>query len=439
MRKLKNIDNKTLEYIILGIIFLIVLFVNLLTPLLADDFSYAMHGKNHLSNFGEIINYQIWHYFNWGGRTVAHTIAQIFLLMPKVIFSIFNSLINVLEVYLIYRIARGKKERKPILLVVTYLLLWFFLPVYGLSNIWLIGSCNYLWTTVIILFFIYQYQKDKKDNLVNILLMFLLGIIAGWTNENTSFGSMVTVFGLLVINKLDKKNIAKWQTSGFIGNVIGFAIMILAPGNFVRSATLVEERSFIMSIINRFLVYTENIVTYLLPLIIILSTIITIYLYKKEKIEKRIYPFILGSFFTIYSMLLSPQFPDRAWTGVVVLLIVPIIMLLFNIKKVSRLAYFAMADILVISLFIFLQGYCYLIVDTNKLRVTWAQREKEINELKQNGSTKIEFEKYYPFTKRNPAYGLADIEKDPKHWANKLVAKYYGLDQIKSKEVEEEK
>ena len=55
MKKLKKIDNKTLEYIILGIIFIIVLFVNLLTPLLADDFSYAMHGNKHLSNIGEII------------------------------------------------------------------------------------------------------------------------------------------------------------------------------------------------------------------------------------------------------------------------------------------------------------------------------------------------------------------------------------------------
>jgi len=432
MKFLKKIDNKKLEYIILSLIFIGALAVNFLTPLITDDFSYAYHSNS----LNEIFNYQIWHYLNWGGRSVAHTIAQIFLLMPKAIFNVFNSIMQVLEVYLIYKIA-GKKESKPLMLVVIFFLLWFFLPVFGVSNIWLIGSCNYLWTTVIILFFIYQFTKEKEDKLLTIVLMFLLGIIAGWTNENTSFGCLVTVCSILALKKIDKKQITKWNVFGAIGNGLGFVIMILAPGNFARSETLVEEKSFIMRIISRFMQYTENITTYLLPLIIILTIVISIYIYKKQKIDKMIYPFILGSFFTIYSMLLSPQFPDRAWTGVVVLLIVPIVILLFNIEKVSKISYIAMVDILVISFFIFVQGYFYLLVDTNHLRVTWLNREKEINEIKAAGGTKAEFERFYPFNKRNPAYGLSDVEEDPDHWANDLIKRYYGLEEVKAKKTTE--
>lgn len=436
MKILKSQDSQKIEWMILFGIFILSFLVNFFTPLLTDDFFYAYHSKS----IPEIFNHQVWHYFNWGGRTIAHTIAEIFLYMPKGIFNIFNSLIQVLEVYLIYKIAKGNsKERKPVLLIATYFLLWFFLPVFGVTNIWLVGSCNYLWTTVMILFLIYQYIQEEKDTVGNILFMFLFGVLAGWSNENTSFGCLVTICGLCVWKKSHKKSISKWNIAGILGNVTGFALMILAPGNFVRSETLVEEKTFLVRIISRFMQYTENIVTYLLPLIIILTILISVYIYQKKKIDQRIIPFIFGSIFTIYSMLLSPQFPDRAWTGVVVLLIVPIIMLLYSVESVSKVIYYVMIDSIVIGSFIFVQGYFLLLADVRNLNLTWKAREKEILEIKENNGTKAEFERYYPITSKSPAYGLADIEKDPKHWANDLVAKYYGLEEVKEKDGENHK
>ena len=433
MKAFKNQNLQKLEWMILLEICVLSFSVNFFTPLLTDDFYYALHSKS----IQDILNYQVWHYFNWGGRTIAHTIAQLFLYMPKNIFNIFNSLIQVLEVYLIYKIAKGdSKERKPILLVATYFLLWFFLPMFGVTNIWLIGSCNYLWTTVMILFFICQYMKEEADTIWNILFMFLFGILAGWSNENTSFGCLVTVCGLCIWKKIHKKEITKWNISGILGNIAGFAIMILAPGNFVRKETLVEEKTFLVRMVSRFMQYTESIVTYLLPLIIILTILISVYIYQKKKIDQRIIPFIFGSIFTIYSMMLSPQFPSRAWTGVVVLLIVPIIMLLFSIESVSKIFYYVMIDSIVIGSFLFVQGYFLLLADTRNLSLTWKAREEEIIKIKENNGTKAEFERYYPITSKSPAYGLDDVDKDPNHWANKGIARYYGLKEVKEKDGE---
>ena len=82
MKKEKNIQlsKKQQTIIILVSIFIMMLVLNLLTPLLADDYSYSLNlDKTKINSLMDVVNYQWWQYFNWGGRTLAHTIAQIFL------------------------------------------------------------------------------------------------------------------------------------------------------------------------------------------------------------------------------------------------------------------------------------------------------------------------------------------------------------------------
>ena len=151
---MKNkITKKQITIVMFSAIFIFMFVLNFLTPLIADDFSYSFGADGRIKNLYDIYNKQVDHYFTWGGRTVAHTVAQIFLLFPKIIFSIANTFAYVLLIYLIYRVARGKSEDKPILVIAINLLLWFVLPVFGQTCLWLIGSCNYLWTTDIILIF----------------------------------------------------------------------------------------------------------------------------------------------------------------------------------------------------------------------------------------------------------------------------------------------
>ena len=435
MKFIKKIDNKKIEYFLFALIFIGIFVVNFMTPMLADDFAYSIGSDlKRIDSLSDIFNYQVNHYLTWGGRTVAHTIAQLFLIMPRWIFSICNSVMQIFEVLLIYLLARNGKKNNPIIIVAIWFLLWFCLRAFGVSNIWLIGSCNYLWTTVLILFLIYQYSKERKDTPAYIVFMLILGIIAGWTNENTAFGSIVIIWLFIFIGGFKELKKYKWKIAGFIGSLIGFSAMILAPGNYKRSETLAQDASFIKRIVSRFINYTELITTYLLPLIIILVILISIYIYKKKKIDKKVYAYIAGSFFSIYSMLLSPQFPDRAWTGTVIFLIIPIVMLLYDIDNVSKICKIVFIDILIIASFVFVKDYLELLVDVNQLRNTWEYREKKIKQAKAKKKTKIKFDRYTPYNKRNPAYGLSDLQPDPSHWANYFTAAYYDLDEISSKE-----
>ena len=77
--------------------------------------------------------------------------------------------------------------------------------------------------------------------------MFLLGIVAGWTNENTALSTIILTF-IFIIYYFRKKLIETWMVMGFVGAVIGYAFMILAPGNMERSSLIERgtDYSFIL-------------------------------------------------------------------------------------------------------------------------------------------------------------------------------------------------
>ena len=440
--KIKNIkiEDKTAIKIILFAIFISMLALNFLTPLIADDYSYALtYDHTRIKNIIDIINYQSHHYMVWGGRSIAHGIAQIFLMFPKHIFSVFNSIIYIVVINLIYKIAKGKeKEDKPYLLLGIHFILYFLTPVFGQTCIWLIGSCNYIWTMAIILALIYQFtnNSDKKDSLIRIILMLLLGVLAGWTNENTSFGLIIILMSIIIINKINKEKLSKWKFSGLIGSIIGFATMILAPGNYVRSAEFVDNDFILVKWAKRFIDYTMNICNYCLPIIIILVVLITIYIYNHKKINAYVYAFILGSFFSVYSMLLSPSFPARSWFGVIVYLAIGALILAYNLDKINKVFKPILLDIIVITSFIFIGDYLKLAMDINQLRGTWSYR---IEQIKTTKDSPIVFYEYITTNHKNPNYDLADVYPEVNVWPNTSIADYYGVgDQGIVRYVEEE-
>lgn len=438
MKKIEKFIDKNQIKIMLLLIFISMLALNFLTPLLADDYSYGLNLANKkLTGIVDITNYQIWHYFNWGGRTVAHTFAQTFLMFPKAIFNIINSLMYTGLVYLIYlhgQLNRKENKKKAYLILLIHLILWFIIPVFGQSFIWLIGSCNYLWTTVIVLYFLLLFRKNEHESKwYKVITMFLIGLLAGWTNENTSVGLIVILLSTLIIDKITTKkwNLTKTKVAGIIGSLIGFILMICAPGNYVRNAEFKDDTFIIVKFIKRAIDITGNAEIYILPLIITIIILISLKIYHKKKIEKEVTPFILGGFAATYSMVASPTFPERAWTGVIVYFVVAIVILVYDFEKIHRIYKFILVDLCIILSIIFIGEYLNTARDINALRATWTEREKVIE--KSNKNQIYKFYRYETTNNKNPAYGLNDIGEDYKVWPNSSIAKYYGIKGIKSK------
>lgn len=434
--KKNKLSEKQQMKLILVIIFLMIFVLNLLTPIIADDYSYSLAlDDTKIDSLMDIINYQVWHYFNWGGRTIAHTVAQIFLPFPKIIFSFINSLVYVLLIFLMYLHIKGKNKDKPLYLLIIHLSLWFLLPVFGQTCLWLVGSCNYLWTTTLILLFLRIYKKnDKSSSVLKLVAIFFLGILAGWTNENTSAGLIAILLGNLIIDRITKKRkkISKMQLSGLIGVLIGFLIMILAPGNFVRTAEFKDDTFILLKIIKRAIDITITAGSYLLPIIIFLVIALSIKIYNKKKIEEEAYVFIAGSLVAIYSMVLSPTFPTRSWTGVIVYQLIACLILFYNMDKIHKIYKYIIVDCCIIFSTIYITQYMDLGKDINNLRSTWKDRISEIEKLDNND--KITFDKYIPYNSKNPAWELSDLSVDDTQWPNTAIAKYYKIKSISAKE-----
>lgn len=418
------------------LIFVSMLCLNFLTPLLADDYSYGLNlNEKRIASIMDIFDYQVWHYFNWGGRTVAHTLAQILLVFPKAVFNILNSFIYTALIYLIYLHGCFNKDNEDnsYMLLLIHFILWFIIPVFGQSFIWLVGSCNYLWTTVIILYFLWLYRRNTlSEKWYNLLFMYILGLLAGWTNENTSAGLIVILVFSLIINKVETKKfeLSKTRLFGIIGTLAGFIIMICAPGNYIRSAEFKDDTFIIIKIIKRTLDITNNLENIILPLLIVIIILISLKIYHKKKIEKETYTFILGGFAAIYAMVLSPTFPERAWTGAIIFFVIAIVILVYDLDTINRLYKFILVDFCIILSIIYVSQYMDLARNINYLRNTWNYRVDVINE---SDKDKIfEFYKYETYNPRNPVYGLDDIGYDPNAWPNGSISKYYGIKGIKA-------
>ena len=84
--------------------------LNYFTPMLADDYSYSFGMNGRLESIKDIFEFQIYHYLTWGGRSIVHTIAQLFLLVGKNWFNIFNTIVYLIFTLSIYKLILGKES-----------------------------------------------------------------------------------------------------------------------------------------------------------------------------------------------------------------------------------------------------------------------------------------------------------------------------------------
>ncbi|MGL4393234.1 MAG: DUF3329 domain-containing protein [Fusobacteriaceae bacterium] len=365
-----------------------------------DDFLYSFkypsvlsHSKygeviiygqaERVKNFLDIIQSQANHYMMYGGRVFAHTLVQLFLIFPKYIFDFFNSIVFLIMVngmYINISNENKKKINSFYLFLIFIFLIWFTAPPLRQSYFWLTGSMNYVWTTTFLLYFSYYMKKfvvDKnktKQNKIFYFVLFSVGILAGWTNENMCVSILVATIIMMYINR----KISKKLIYSLIGLFIGSLLVIFAPGNFVRAST---HSSYL-------LLLKKNLK---IKIIFFVFSIFSIYsmIFPKgdffNKLRKHYYEFLIGLFgFGI--MFLSPEFPIRARFGALMFLFVFIINMIMEIefkniilkKYFPKIIYSCMILLLLISysnFFVYYKNFDLQVTEREKMLAT---SEKEI-------------------------------------------------------------
>jgi len=390
---IKLFNPKSIFILLSLFIFIKMLVLNFLTPLMLDDF-YASS-----TTIFNVMQHEYGLYMNWSGRMVLFFLSRVFLMYPKIIFNFVNTLVYMGFILLIYKIAIPKKELHISLYFFIVLSLWLFILSYGQVIFWVMGSINYLWGTAIILSFLLPYClyfSDKpvfKHKYIPIGGMLLLGIIAGWCNENTSGGMIMITILLLIGCLIFKLKITLWMISGLIGGITGFLFMILAPGNFVRAQhpAFIDDRHILVIMSERFTKVTGIIRDDFSVLIIIFIILVTmqIVLNKDWKRTYISFTFFVTSIATAYAMILAPYIPERTMFGAAVFIIIAYIHAFAGITFDKEPYKIALISFLCILAFLFSTSFVIAIRDFGLSMAKYNKIEAIIKSEVAHGNTNI--------------------------------------------------
>ena len=316
---------------------------NVFTPYMSDD---LMFDRSLYQSVADVFRQEYLQYINWNGRSVLQIILKFSMLMPKTVFDVLNSLCYVVTMLLIYWNVKGKKSYDCFLYILINLLVWNFAVDFSQTMLWVAGACNYLWGVMIILSFItaYRYFLEKSEikNMIPVLAgLFLLGILAGWGNENTSGGAILIVLLLTAIYFYDKRKIERWMVAGIGGMGVGFLFLLLAPGNKARGEMMKASETYsgLAALISRGLKVLKAIDKYLLIYIAVIVLLGTYFYYKKYKLEefKEVIVFAFASLATAGVLIFTPEPMPRAYFGANIYMMIAALQMIQMIRQEDTL------------------------------------------------------------------------------------------------------
>lgn len=414
--------------------------LNLLTPILRDDYSYAFNflTKEPIGSFGDIFESLAVHYEKVNGRLPVHFLAHWFLWMGKGAFNVINTAAFAGLTLLVYFHAYGTlREFRPYGCLAVFLGLWMLTPAFGESFLWVTGASNYLYGIALILLYLIPYRRLRgAERSVNrpwrAPLALLGGVLAGWTNENTAGALLLVLLCLLARRLAERKTVPPWFYAGLLGVAAGLCLMVLAPGELARLDGA-GGAGGLAAMLRRALVITAKLGWRLWPGVLVWAALLVCFLRRKRDKKLLIEPliFLLAGCAALYAMALSPQVPDRVWSG-------PLVYFLISALALWRAAgeprvRNVRVRVGLVTLCAALALACYA-VEAPKLAATsaaFAAREAEAAEQLAASRRALTLESVRGSGARFDAAEVSgDITADPEHWLNQALARYLGADSV---------
>ena len=409
------------------------------TPWVVDDLIKVQEAQT-IHSLGQMKNWAYNFYMHWGGRIWGEIFAQGFLKLPKTIFSKINTLGYLILLLLMHITIKGTLKLSVTLLLFIHFSLLVCLPAFGQDVLWVSGSANYLWASLfpILFFAFWRCYSVHPGRFYNYPLfkvsIFLIGIFAGWANENVSVALLFMGILYLAYFKMVKGLTPKFAIFGWVGLFAGSLLLWGAPGNFVRLAAEKHSKSFgviclaiLKNIRSLFDVQTA---LFLLIAFTILFSMNTIQK-KKEAVI-----FLIGSIVATAAFSVIGIIHSRVYFGPIVLMTIATGILLdqygTNLNK-KKVCFFLSVLMLIGSYNI----YQYAADGIYNYSVRWNTNQNIIRREKNNGNLDVYINPMPVDNKFCATYQLEDIkpERENKHWLNRGIARYFGLHTIQSVEI----
>ncbi|MDB1652746.1 DUF6056 family protein [Enterococcus durans] len=443
MNRINNSICKHKKLLIIISTYLVMVILNFLTPLIADDIQYMYK----TTSFSTILQDEYGQYMHWTGRSVVHIIARLFLLMPKTVFNLINPLIYVLLTLLIYKIVTKKsQEFYAFKYFIINVFIWLFVPRFGQTILWETGAANYLWGGFIIISFLSLYHRYYTRGLdlpfhqiLNVIMMTILGILAGWCNENTSGGAILVVLGYSYFIYQMKRPLKIWMFSGLAGAIFGLFMMVSAPGNAIRATYFARSTwSLPHKLYSGFFDITKTLQENSLEMFILMAILIALgIIFNQHKGWFRLsYVYLLAGLATIYVLSISPS--SLGWGrsffgGALYIIIAMLLEWPDRLTKTKAGTFYSIISAVVITqfLFAFTLGVNGIVHSYRNIK---EQYDYVVEQKKQGNLNPViaDFTTYADTT--YPAYSnmLSHVVANAEEQINRSNAKYFGLETIRS-------
>ena len=423
------------------ICFLTILIYNFLTPMLSDDLNYATVVRK-AAGISDLFRQEYQQYMTWTGRSPSHMLLRLFLFTgSKAGFNVFNSVcFTILTICMYLNIERRQKyDIKAYLLII--LSIWIFGVSFAETVLWETGACNYLIATTVIMVYITLFRVfaagSDQGSAGRIIGMLLLGIWAGWCNENTSGGCIlfVLIWGFLSWKdqNRNKKAVRPWMLAGLFGNLIGFLFMILAPGNAIRSGYKEELHSGLLGMAARWLNITLDIRQQFFVLLCIFVFLLAILYCQRTPLHQLrnmlVYFFLFGA--TCYALILAPEAQVRALFGAGIFLIIACVQGYVDVREADVLV--RAGKITIVWILLLYMFFTYLGSGADLARIYREEQERYeyLQQKADEGVKEVTVPELRPqfASKYSMAYEN-DIKADKEYWINGGYAGYFGFEWV---------
>ncbi len=422
----------------LALYFLFFLLLNVLTPLVSDDYRYAFSfaTDERITSVWQIFPSLYEHYFVMHGRTAVHFFTQLFMLLGKPVFNVLNAGVAALLLYGLHRLAAGRGEKYPVLLLGLGGLLFLFTPAFGQTMLWLDGACNYLWGISIVVWVLVPFRDALVDGTEVrspwLLALFFPGsLFMGAASENASPAALLF---MIAVTAIQWKKTGRLSRRLFVSCALaaaGFLVLVLSPANAIRSSFYAAEGlSRMGQYLLNFRTAAETLLSHGLPLCCVFLVLFAVAAAQKADRNRLLLSALLflAGLAANFAMTLSNGYPLRAMMGCAVLLTAASGVLLPEALKGSHraLALGAAACAACIALVTALS-----VLPGNYNRYTEARaREAYVLAQRDLGNRNVTTYTLEGMSSYDVFDDITDISFDETYWPNVYYARYYGVDTV---------
>lgn len=444
-----------------ALIFLVMLYCNLHTDIIVDDFAYLFdfsdgidlsappaeafpgEGAARISSLAQIFPSMAAHRLTTNGRVFAHFFVQLFLMLPGVIFKLLNSGVFVLQLFLLISCAYAlvpreelRREEKLLTLLFAFACIWLFQPSFGQVNLWLDGAINYLWCAVISLIFIRGYirllrEGELAPGRAGRIGFILFSFIVGAYCENS--GGAMIVFAICIlfaIRVIKGARIAPTAYASLAAAILGFIFLFSAPAEAANKMPDSFSIYRMLAILDELLTQMHEFI----PLTAAAVVLLTLGACARVDADALILSasLFVAAMAAAFCLALASYVEPRSLFFTVVLLTLCCMVMLAALSKSRR------ALVLSIMLVALLFMPRQLLRGIDSVRETYEYTQgchASMASAARDGVTEVEL----PYldgsalSKYSPLHRLSFVSTDAEDFPNRFMARYYGLDSVRAK------